>query len=259
MDWSSFRSNLQDVWAFGPQFLARHYSLISGRKIARVRIPSVGPVYVRVGESDVAAFRQVFQDRDYDLGRASPVTERLERRYRKIIDSGKTPVIVDAGANIGAASLWFHNQYPDAAIVAIEPEPGNLVVLHRNLDGRAMVQVLEAAVGAEAGFVAVVNEGSGWSARTVRSDAGVEIVTVEDAIRTVANGVPFIVKIDVEGFERDLFSTNIDWIGEAFAVFIEPHDWMLPGEGTSMNFQKAMGAHDFEMFLSGENLLYVRI
>jgi hypothetical protein len=40
---------------------------------------------------------------------------------------------------------------------------------------------------------------------------------------------------------------------------IEPHDWMLPGQMTSRAFQQAMAAHPFEMFIRGENILYVRV
>jgi hypothetical protein len=43
-----------------------------------------------------------------------------------------------------------------------------------------------------------------------------------------------------------------------FVVYIEPHDWLLPRKMTSQTFQRAMAALDFEIHISGENLLYVR-
>ena len=69
----------------------------------------------------------------------------------------------------------------------------------------------------------------------------------------------FIAKIDIEGFEKDLFSSNLGWIDRAEMVIIEPHDWMLPGQQSSATFQRAMGSRDFELFISGENLIYVRV
>ena len=36
--------------------------------------------------------------------------------------NGKRPLIVDAGANIGASAAFFAMTYPTAKIVAIEPE-----------------------------------------------------------------------------------------------------------------------------------------
>jgi hypothetical protein len=75
----------------------------------------------------------------------------------------------------------------------------------------------------------------------------------------VPKGEAFIVKIDIEGFESDLFASNTDWLEHTFAVFIEPHDWLLPYEGTSQSFQKALVRWPFDLFLIGENLLYVRL
>lgn len=253
------KQNIDDARMFGPAFLMRHVARVSGSKTTRVNVPGIGAVHVRVGESDVAALRQVFGEGDYDLGAASPITARIRARSRAIIDAGKMPVIVDAGANIGAASLWFRANYPEAAIVAIEPEPGNGAILHRNLDGRPNIAILDAAIGAEPGFVAIENDESGWGARTERAEQGIPVVTVTQAIATVPDGVPLIVKIDIEGFERDLFARNLDWLAGSYVVIIEPHDWMLPGQLSSLSFQKAMAAHDFELFLSGENLIYVRV
>ena len=253
------RRNLNDVRHFGPRFLLRHFKRLSGGNLTRVTIPDVGSVFIRPAQSDLSAFRQVFAYREYDLGEFVPAAGRVQDRYRSILASGRTPVVIDAGANVGAASLWFGSQFPDAAIVAIEPEPGNLEVLRLNAEGKPQVSVLAAAIGSQPGFVEVDSNGLGWAAQTRRSDKGTAVVTVNDAVKTVADGELFIVKVDIEGFERDLFSTNIDWLDDAFMVIIEPHDWMLPGQRSSGPFQKAMGSRDFELFISGENLIYVRL
>jgi FkbM family methyltransferase len=123
------------------------------------------------------------------------------------------------------------------------------------------VIVLPAAIGSRSGFVEVqkgVDTPLSWAARTSRAENGVSVVTMADAFARVPNGVPFIVKIDIEGFESDLFSTNIEWLNDVYMVIIEPHDWMFPGMKSSRHFQVAMARHDFEVFISGENLVYVR-
>ena len=256
---SHIKENWRDLRVFGPGFLLRHSSHFTGRLISKVDIPTIGPVYVRSSESDVAAFRQVFISRDYDLGSTSLARARVETRYEAILSSGKIPVIIDAGANVGSASLWFAHEYPRAQIVAIEPEAGNLKMLHQNAEGRRNISVIDAAVGSSSGFVAVQNEGMGWGARTVRAETGMRIVTIDEAVATIPESQLLIAKIDIEGFESDLFAANLGWIEGAQMVIIEPHDWMLPGQHSSGPFQRAMAQHSFEIFLSGENLIYVRI
>ncbi len=251
------RVNFEDVRRFGFRFLLRHLPRLTGADTVVVRIPGIGEMHMRAGESDVAAVRQVFGAREYDIGGGPGA--RLNARYRAILDASAKPVIVDAGANIGAASLWFRAAYPEAAIVAVEPEPGNVAVLRRNLDGVANAIVIQGGVGGRPGFVDVTNDGLGWAARTQRADAGLPIITMADAFSSVAGGIPFVAKVDIEGFESDLFSANTEWLDHVYALFVEPHDWMLPGRKTSRTLQCAMGTRDFEIFICGENLAYIRV
>jgi len=205
------------------------------------------------------ALRQVFSGREYDLSGPDPIDRRIRDRYTEILAAGGKPIIVDAGANIGAASLSFAAQFPEAKIVAIEPDPANATLLRKNLQGRSNCIVLEAAIGAERGFVELNNEGQSWAVRTARAPSGVPVVTIEDALSQSLGDTPFIVKVDIEGFEKDLFAANTGWIGLAYAVMIEPHDWMLPGEFSSRSFQQALSSHPFELVIRGENLFYVRV
>lgn len=80
-------------------------------------------------------------------------------------------------------------------------------------------------------------------------------MTMAEAFR---GGTPFLAKIDIEGFESDLFSSSTEWLSDVSVVFIEPHDWLYPGKKTSRSFQRAMAEQDFEIHLMGENIAYVR-
>src|ERR1700687_1707281 len=46
--------------------------------------------------------------------------------------------IIDAGAHIGAATAYFKQRWPDAQVVAIEPEQGNYDMLFRNVSYGAL-------------------------------------------------------------------------------------------------------------------------
>ena len=92
--------------------------------------------------------------------------------------------------------------------------------------------------------------------QTVRG-GDVPVVTVSQLLDRVEGGELLITKIDIEGFESDLFAEEIGWIGQVAAIFVELHDWMLPGRGTSRSFRQAIGP-EFDMLISGENLIFVR-
>jgi FkbM family methyltransferase len=223
-----------------------------------VNLPQ-GRVALRGRNSDYAVLRQVFGYRQYSTGNQA-VEQSIQSRYSEILASGHTPVIVDAGANIGLTSLWFATHYPKSKIVAVEPDPQNFEILENNIGSSQCCLTMKAAVGSTAGSASLTGTGKGWATQTERATSGgtTPIVTINDIIANVANGIPFIVKIDIEGFERDLFSDNLEWLDETFAVFIEPHDWMVPGGDTSRSFQKAFGDRDFNLYIRGEILFYVR-
>lgn len=247
---------LRDYKVFGITASVKAFGHDRGSGMLELDLPKFGRISVRRGDTDYGTVRQVFRKREYAFGNAI-VESKIFVRYQAILAQGKTPVIIDAGANIGAASIWFSLMFPDAWIVAIEPDPENARMLRHNCAAHSRVSVVEAAIGAEAGHVNIINEGASWGVKTERSDAGCPIMTVEEAVALVPNGVDFIAKIDIEGFEKDLFSTNLDWIDHMAAIFVEPHDWLFTGTGTSGNFQRAMGARNFELFVRGENLFYV--
>lgn len=229
------------VSAFGP------------RRRLTAYVPGYGKVLIRARESDMRTLRQVLRDREYQI-RSATFSERARRRYEAIIAQGRTPVIVDAGANIGAASLWFAAEYPGAHIVAIEPDSDTAALLRSNL--RDLGTVLEAALGGSPGHAKALTRGQVWATQTERAESGLPIVTVDEAVARVPRGELFIVKIDIEGFEADLFEGDCGWLDRADVVMIELHDWIIPG--SSQSFQAAMGRRSFDLLINGENLLYFR-
>ncbi len=224
-----------------------------------IPLPGIGKAWVRGRDSDIDTLRRIFLHCDYEIP-SPPVRDRVHKRYASIVAAGNRPVIIDAGANIGGSALWFAQLYPEAIIIAVEPDPATLEMLNRNVADLSNVRVVAAALGSTAGRVELVTGGASDATRTVRSHVGLQLMTVEELITAVPGGVPLIAKIDIEGFEADVFAANTGWIDEFFAIFIELHDWMLPGKRSSGTFQAAMSTRDdFEIFLKGENLIYVRL
>ena len=76
---------------------------------------------------------------------------RLRRR------STPSPRILDCGANVGLASLFFKRRYPAARITAFEADPALFAILDANLraNGAADVEARHAALWTSTGTVAV--------------------------------------------------------------------------------------------------------
>src|ERR1700730_1423771 len=253
-----FSRFVRDAYILGiiPAIQGARATYGSGRRYIKIR--GAGRIAIRRRNSDYATLRQVFGDKEYSIGNDA-VEADIQSRYSEILSNGQKPIIIDAGANIGLATLWFKAQYPKATVISIEPDSENFQILTENVIATDTTILVNAAVGALPGSVSLIRGSMGWAVQTQRTQGnGINIITIDDAIALVPNSVPLIVKIDIEGFESDLFGDNLAWLDATFAVFIEPHDWMDPSKNTSRAFQRAFGERNFNVYLRGENLLYVR-
>jgi FkbM family methyltransferase len=205
-----------------------------------------------VGDQGVIA--QIFQHRHYELT-GFHMAQRLHK-YALHHRRSHRLLVVDGGANIGAASVYFAFQYPGCKIIAVEPEKHNCRLLRRNCKG-LHVTLLQNALGCEAGKLYLFDPGhSDWGFRTgKKGDSPVDAVTMNDILQKYCSHdvIPFICKLDIEGGEQNLFRRNYGWLAKFPLLIIELHDWLLPGEGNSRNFLKALSHFDFDFTYRGEN------
>ena len=253
---NNLRRNFEDMRDLGPAIVARFFRRpdLRGYSVARTRY---GDFFFRRFDTDLRVLRQIFVDREYDLDRF-PQGRIVWDAYDDMLRRHRTPVIVDAGANAGYASRFFAQIYPLAQIFAIEPDAGNAALCRANVANLVRVEVVEAAVGSLPGHVSVEHfAGASWGTRTKRSHSGVPIITIDELSARIPDSELLIVKVDIEGFESDLFA-DPTWVAQACVVIVELHDWLFPGAGTSRTLQKVMLREDRELLISGENLVWVR-
>jgi FkbM family methyltransferase len=207
------------------------------------------PVLLRVPSSDVFTFEKVFVDKEYGF--------RVNRQPQ---------VIVDAGANIGLASVFFSHQFPGVKIIAIEPEQSNFDLLVQNVAPYPNVIPVQAALWNKDGEISLVDPGLGsWGFMTQTADspeagAGdflhrVRAVTVESILEEYRLPGIDILKVDIEGAEKEVFSDTSSWIAKIDSIIIELHDGMK--EGCSSSFYdgtKGFGAE----WKQGENVFLSR-
>lgn len=250
---------------FGPRDTARLYL---ARARAKLRVSGKGgesssvvltgfsaPLHLRFATSDWNVLEQIFISKEYEAPTAAHA-EASVRCYQSILDRGQTPVIIDCGANVGLAALWYARTYPEAKIFCVEPEIDNFKILQKNVSAYPGIVPIHAAVAGSKGRLSLANEtGSPWAWTTTRSENGdVSSVTINDILHRCDGGSAFIVKVDIEGFEVDLFSRNTEWIADFPIIVAETHDYLFPWKGTAHAVFAALvsqGVYDFVQ--KGEN------
>jgi FkbM family methyltransferase len=170
------------------------------------------PLYARPGTTDLYVFSNVFGRRQH------------------AVDLGFEPkVILDLGANVGYTAVDFALRYPDARILAVEPEPSNLALRRTNVAAFPPVDVVEGAVWPHSGSLELDDPGTGhWGIRVRPGSGSVRALTVPELVERA--GAPAdLVKVDIEGAELDLFSEKTEWLADTRAVVVEFHDATRPG------------------------------
>jgi len=246
---------VQGGWVLGSPPSLRNQFLFSlrTRKTVRIRIETY---------YDWATVIEIFGRREYDTFRFA-THANISEHLKNLSETGSA-LVLDLGANIGVASRYFTNIYPDARIVAVEPSSKNLELLKVNTSKTPQVKVVHGAVGASSGKVSLFDSGSGNNAFRTFGDESqitetVDCYSVRDILNANPDSVPFLVKIDIEGAEKNLFASNHDWIDEFKVIVIETHDWMLHGQAVSSNLLAALGGRNRDLVFQGENLFSIRV
>jgi FkbM family methyltransferase len=169
-------------------------------------------------------------------------------------------VIVDAGANIGMASIFFHHRYPKAKIIAIEAERSNFEVLLRNVRPYPAIVPVHAALWNRNGEVSVGAPDprtgiSGNWAFVTREGPGVRIraVTMATLMKEQQAEAADLVKIDIEGAEKEVFEVG-DWLNSVRCFMIELHDRYRPGCSEAVDSV----ARGFSKMQRGETTVFFR-
>lgn len=219
-------------------------------------------VWMRPNGSDLEVILQIFLDRDYDLGRFHPYKLHILDLCQRIRREGNVPLIIDAGANIGASTLWFAVNFPDCQVFAIEPDPGNFATLKQNAEGHSNIRLFNAGLWDRPTALSSVDEGgTGWGSRVEeRPDAKTTLssVTIPELLAEDKRLRPVIVKIDIEGAETNVLRSNTDWVDDIPLLIFESHDnlwhWLGTWQGTGHAFFSTLVRRKREYLSRGENV-----
>ena len=216
--------------------------------------------------SDILTVYEVFSSEHYNLKLFKNFNE-LDEEYEKILNDKNFPLIIDCGSNIGSSSVYFNKIFPKSYIYSIEPDKASYEFSKKNINFNNS-KLFNYAINCENTDVKFFSDKNDNRASKVEK-TGTEIVKsikINQIISETKNkGIsPFLIKIDIEGFESSLFSKNYEWINEFKVIIIEIHDWMAPNNSLSSNFLNALVdtmnyKNKRDLFILGENLISIKI
>jgi FkbM family methyltransferase len=201
-------------------------------------------VFLRRGTSDFHVYKQVLVFHQYD--------------NRKLRNS-PVKTVVDLGANIGLSTLFLKKCYPEAMVIAVEPDLGNFKQLEKNVSGFTNVYCLNNAIWSSNKTVELHDTGNGAYGFMIRNiEIGneknvVRSITMDDIINLYKIEKVDLLKVDIEGSETELFGyESKSWLTKVGCIVIELHDWLKPG--CSSTFFNSLAGMEYEMSFKGENV-----
>ena len=158
------------------------------------------------------------------------VLEEIWRRgeYGPAVDAArKAHNILDLGANIGLASLWFRAHNQSARIVAVEADPRTFAKLARNVAHDPGIEPVHAAIAGHGGTVALFSSDDSWNSAVAPVTNAADLVevpstTMDDLVSTLALHPLDVVKIDIEGMEWTILPSSL-CLAEVQTVIGEIH------------------------------------
>ena len=182
------------------------------------------------------------------LGRYSVVTHNQKEYHsikREIFNEeiyhfhskSDSPLIIDIGSHVGLSVLYFKSLYPDAKIIAFEPDPESYSLLLENIEANDLssVEAIDAAVRSFTGTTDLyVGEEEDWRSNSrlasrswdgstkLKNRVSVNCIKLSSFLKDIE--VIDLVKIDVEGFEKELLGELSRSSAVLHNLIVEVHD-----------------------------------
>lgn len=201
------------------------------------------PILLRNNTTDVCVFYQVFLAKSYE-----------------IFYGIEPKVIIDCGANIGLSAIYFKNRFPEAKIIAIEPEISNFELLKKNTEKYNNIFCIKSGVWNKSTNLVIKDRSNGnWGfvieEANCKSSDTIPAVSINEIIDDYKINQIDILKIDIEGSEKELFESNFEnWLKITKILIIELHDGLRTG--ASKSFFEAVSKYDFHISRKNENLIF---
>ncbi len=153
----------------------------------------------------------------------------------KIDFKNSTPLILDIGAHIGLTTIYFKSKYPQARILAFEPNPNTAKILRLNIKANHLenIKVIEAGIWIEKGqkpFYVDATSQTPWSwgdsfiENIWNSKVPPQPILVKTIVLSGLLTKPIdLLKLDVEGAEGQIIQESAEKLKIVKNLILEYH------------------------------------
>jgi FkbM family methyltransferase len=140
----------------------------------------------------------------------------------------KTPVIIDAGANIGMSVIYFKMKFPNAKITAFEPDEEVFNVLKNNVASFEFkeVELVKKGLWKEVTVLTFNSEGADAGRISDKKENG-KVIKIETSLLSnyLKSNTIDLLKIDIEGAEFEVLNECKAYLKNVNNIFIEYHSF----------------------------------
>ncbi|MFT3702978.1 MAG: FkbM family methyltransferase [Agriterribacter sp.] len=171
-------------------------------------------IHLRTYAGDIEIFYEIFWKRVY---------------AHLLLSTKNFQTIVDLGANIGMATLLYALEFPTAQVYALEPDAENFELLTANLADEVLtgrVIPVRAAISNQNGKASIQKANKAYNSTiSAESSPGMEVrtITMSSFVRDMMINRIDLLKIDIEGWEEQLFLGEIEWLSITDNIVMECH------------------------------------
>lgn len=213
-----------------------------------------GQIYLRNASTDIYLFKSIL------LGQYKGKVNRSfgEYRYCETLDiNGK--LIIDAGANIGLFAVLMALKFPKSKIICLEPEDANFQQLVFNTRKYKNIICYKKGLWNKNTYLTIHDRGTGpWGFQVLetKEETSLHGISLNDILDKYNELEVGLVKMDIEGSEYSVFSSNLQWLDKVKYLVIETHDHIIPGSDELVN--KVMVSKKFEKLSFEENQFFYK-
>ena len=146
-------------------------------------------------------------------------------------------VIIDLGANIGTSALALNRRYPESKIYAVEMENENFQLLTENVSAYENIIPIHAAIAGTSGIRKIFDRGTGPWGYTITDTTNetselseqIQAISLDELVEKYAIDKINLLKIDIEGAEKEIFETENKWLTITDVIIAELHDRIVMG------------------------------